>query len=87
MFLEEFREFDEVLSALFWGHFPPWAFEGFAGCGYGDIDILLRGLLNGYDGLFGRGIDGLEGLAIDGFDKFTVDEPGNGALLVLLSSM
>lgn len=85
MCLEEFREFDEVLPALFWSHFPPWALEGFAGCGYGDIDILLGGLLNSYDGLLGSWVDGLEGLAIDGFDEFTVDKPAKGTRLVLLS--
>lgn len=64
---------------------PPWTLEGFAGCGYGDINILFGGLLNSYDGLLGSGVDGLEGLAIDGFDEFTVDKPAKDTLLVLLS--
>lgn len=77
MFLEEFRQFDKVFPTLLGRHFPPRTLESLAGSGYGDIDILLGGLLNGYDGLLGGGVDGLEGLAVDSFNEFTVDEPDN----------
>lgn len=84
MFLDEFREFDEVSPTLLGCHLPPWALEGLAGCGHGDINILLGSLLHSDDGLLGSRVDGLEGLAIDGFDEFTVDEPEISDLLVLL---
>lgn len=54
----------------------PGFLEGFARCGYGDVDIFLGGFVDGCDGLLVGGIDCVEGFAIDAFDEFVVDEPG-----------
>lgn len=53
---------------------PPFALEGLAGGGDGDIDIFLGSFMNGDDGFLVGRIDGFKGLAVDAFDPFVVDE-------------
>lgn len=53
----------------------PGALQSFAGSLDGDVDILLRGLVDGDNGLLVVGVDGLEGLALDTLDELVVDEP------------
>jgi hypothetical protein len=46
-----------------------------AGRSYRNVDILLRGLVNGADDFFGTRIDGLKGFSVDTLDELVVDEP------------
>jgi hypothetical protein len=74
--LEKVGELHEKLSTVLRSLLPPWAFEGLARRGDGNVDILLGSLLDFTDDFFGRGVDDLEGLAVNGLDEFVVDEPG-----------
>lgn len=53
---------------------PPFALEGLAGSGDGDIDIFLGSFMNGDDWFLVGRIDGFKGLAVDAFNPFVVDE-------------
>lgn len=53
----------------------PFALEGLASSSNGGVHILLRGLIDGDNGLLGGGVDGLESLAIGTLDEFAVNEP------------
>ena len=72
--LEQLRELDEELSSVLWGLLPPWALEGLAGRGYGNVDILLGGLLDLADDLLVRWVVDLELLAVNGLHPLVVDE-------------
>jgi hypothetical protein len=74
--LEEVGELHKKLSAVLRGLLSPWAFEGLACGGDGNVDILLGSLLDRADDFFSRGVDDLEGLAVYGLDEFVVDEAG-----------
>jgi hypothetical protein len=74
--LEELGELHEELSTVLGCLLSPWAVEGFAGSGDGEVDILLRCLLDSADDLLGGGVDDVEGLAIDGLYELIVDKPG-----------
>jgi hypothetical protein len=73
--LNQFGKFDEELASLFWCLLSPCCLECLAGSSYRNIDILLCGLGNGADNIFGGGVDGLEGPAVDGLNPLVVDEP------------
>lgn len=62
---EEISELHQQLSSVFWCLFPPWAIECFARRGNGEVDILLRSLLDGADDLFGGRVNDLKLLAVD----------------------
>jgi len=74
--LNQVGEVDQELASIFRGHLAPRALECLASRGDGNVDILLGGLVDGGDDLFGGRVDDLEGLAIDAFDELVVDEPG-----------
>ena len=73
--LEKVGEVDEQLAAVLRGLLSPRTLEGLAGSCYGDVDILLGGLVDGGDDLLGGRVDDLEGLAVNTFDELVVDEP------------
>lgn len=73
--LEEFGKLEKKLSTVLGCLLPPWTIEGFTGSSNGDVDVLLRGLLNLANDFFGRRIDDIEGLAVNSLDELVVDEP------------
>jgi hypothetical protein len=77
--LEQVGELHEKSATVLWGLFPPWALEGLACGGDGNVDILLRGLLDRGDDTLVCGVDHIEGPALCGFDELVVDEPGEGS--------
>lgn len=74
--LKELGEFHEKLSAVLGCLFSPWAVEGFACGGDGNVDILLGCLLDGTDNLLGGRVNDVEGLAVDRLYELVVDESG-----------
>ena len=74
VFLERLGELDEELATVLWGLLSPWALERLAGCRYGNVDILLSGLVHLGDDLLGRRVVCRELLAIDGLHPLVVDE-------------
>jgi hypothetical protein len=53
----------------------PGTLEGLAGGSHGDVNILLRSLLDGNNRFLVVRIDGLEGASIYSSDELIVDEP------------
>lgn len=74
MLLEEIGELYEELATVLWGDLSPASLEGLASGGHSDVDILLRGFLNGADDLLVRWVNGLKGLVVDTLDPLAVDE-------------
>ena len=73
--LAQVGEFVEENTTTLWGGVLPLAvLEGFTCGGDGNIDILLRGLVDGANDLLGRRVDDLEGLAVGALDELVVDE-------------
>lgn len=73
--LNEIGEVDQHLAAVLGGLLPPRALECLSCRRYGDVDILLCGLVDGADHFFCRRVDGLKGLSVDALDPLVVDEP------------
>ena len=72
--LEEVPQLRQHSATLLGGDETPCLFEGFAGGGYGDVDVLLGCFVYSCDGLFGARVDRLKGLSIYTFDELIVDE-------------
>ncbi len=56
----------------------PGGVEGLAGGGDGDVDILLGGLADRGNDLFGGGVDDFKLLLVDTLNPFVVNEPSRG---------
>ena len=74
MFLYQVGQFGKTAASGLGVEGPPFAFEGLAGGGDGDIDIFLGSFMNGDDGFLVGRVDGFKGLAVNAFDPFVVDE-------------
>ena len=73
--LEEICERDKVLATVLWSLLPPWALECLAGCRYGNVDVLLCGLVDLASHALVRWVDDIELLALNTFHELVVDEP------------
>ena len=65
----------------------PVTVEGFPRSSYRQVDILLGGLVDRADNLFGSGVDNLEGLLIDTLNPLIVDPSGKRSMLVRDTAM
>ncbi len=72
--LEQVRELEQHAPAVAGRHLAPRALERGARGLDGEVDVLLRRLLDGADDGLVRRIDDLEGLAVDALDELVVDE-------------
>lgn len=80
--LEEVGELGEHAAPVRGGDLLPGALDGVAGSLYGDVDVLLGGLVDGDDGLLVVGVYGLEGLAFGTLDELIVDEAAGVSVCV-----
>lgn len=71
---EKVGKLDKKLSTVLWCLLPPGAVEGLAGSVYGNVYILLAGLLDLCNNLFCRGVDNVKGLSVNRLDELVVDE-------------
>ncbi len=73
--LDNVGELVHESAAVLGGGLLPGGVEGLAGGGDGEVYILLGGLADGGDDLFGRGVDDFKLLLVNPFDPLVVDEP------------
>ena len=72
--LKEVGQLQEAFTSLFRSDESPCLLERLTCSGDGNVNVLLCGFVNGYDGFLVGRVDHIEGLAIDTFDKFVVDK-------------
>lgn len=80
--VKEVRELDQQLATVAGGNLPPWALECLASGGNGNVNVLLRGLMDLADDLLVGRVDDVELLAIDTLDELVVDEQTSGLLIL-----
>lgn len=66
----------KVLATLFWCNLLPGSLVRLARSCYGNIDILLGGLVYRADNLLVRGVDNFKCLSVNTLDEFVVDKSG-----------
>ena len=82
MLLRQLCKFRQINPSLLRRGFPPFAFEGFASRGDGNVDVFLGSLADRADDLLCGGVCDLKGLLFDTLNPVIINEPAWLSLLV-----